>query len=168
VLSHSGVFSFRTSSRSPRRRSRRRGVSTIELVAVLVVLILATFVSLQFGIALIVKQAVAHAATVAAREAAKANPADREELQVCIERVLAPHRIKMGKHASFVIENPSPQPRVGQLPCQPPAEPALDSDEVRVTVCVSLTAHPILNILADYGIDFTGKSFRISATAARE
>src|SRR5262245_742957 len=37
------------------RRRRRRGFFSIELIMVLVVLILATFVSMQFGIALIVK-----------------------------------------------------------------------------------------------------------------
>jgi hypothetical protein len=150
------------------RRRTRRGVSTVELVMVLTVLILATFVTFQFGIALIVKQAVAHAATVAAREAAKVNPADLAELECDIERILAGFQITMGDKASFVLERPSPQPQVGTLPCMPPATPVLDSDEVRVTICVSLTAHPILNILENYGIDFTGKTFTISAVATRE
>jgi hypothetical protein len=52
--------------------------------------------------------------------------------------------------------------------CNPPASPTLDGDEVRVTVCVSLTAHPILNILKVYGIDFTGRDFTISSVATRE
>jgi hypothetical protein len=164
----SDVFSSRNNSCKCRRRRFRRGVSTIELVLVLVVLILATFVSFQFGIALIVKQAVAHTATVAAREAAKANPADLTELESNIERLLAGHQITLGPNASFVLENPSAQPQVGALPCQPPLAPALDEGEVRVTICVSLKAHPILNILEDYGIDFTGKTFTISAVAARE
>jgi hypothetical protein len=69
---------------------------------------------------------------------------------------------------SFVVENPSQQPQQGSLPCTPPATPVLDGDEVRVTVCLSLTAHPILNILEAYGIDFTGKTFTISAVATRE
>ena len=150
------------------RRRSRRGFSTVELVMVLVVLILATFVTFQFGIALIVKQAVAHAATVAAREAAKVNPADLMELECDIERILEGHQITMGPNASFILENPDPQMQVGTLPCMPPATPVLDADEVRVTICVSLTAHPILNILKDYGIDFTGKSFTISAVATRE
>lgn len=164
------------SRRQPRHRAQRRGVYTIELIMVLVVLILATFVSVQFGIALIVKQAVAHAATVAAREAAKVNPADPDELKAIIERVLAGHQIVLGSEASYVLENPLPVvnnvtltlPTRGTLVCPPPATPVLDPDEVRVTVCVSLTIHPILNILQDYGIDFTGKKFAISAVATRE
>lgn len=155
----------------PRRKPasvRRRGTSSIEVVLVVFVLVVATFVSLQFGIALIVKQAVAHAATVAAREAAKANPADLDELECIIERVLEGHQIKIGPKASFVLEDPDPQPQRGTLPCSPPAEPEIDGDEIRVTLCVSLTAHPILNILQAYGIDFTGKAFTISAVATRE
>jgi hypothetical protein len=160
--------------RASRRRAPRRGVWAIELITVLVVLILATFISFQFGIALIVKQAVAEASTVAAREAAKANPADADELEAIIQRVLAGHQIALGSHASFVLENPDPVlnggtlPTRGTLPCTPPAAPALDADEVRVTVCVSLTAHPILNILQPYGIDFTGRKFSISSVATRE
>lgn len=149
-----------------RTRRQRRAVSAIELILVLVVLILATFVSLQFGIALIVKQAVAHAATVAAREAAKG--ADVAELETVIETVLAGHQITIGPDASFILEDPGPQPQQGSLPCTPPASPSLDGDEVRVTLCVSLTAHPILNILQVYGIDFTGRDFHISSVATRE
>src|SRR5687767_7929872 len=134
-----------------RRRAIRRGVYTIELIVVMIVLILATFVSFQFGIALIVKQAVAQASTVAAREAAKANPADLVELEEIIETVLAGHGITIGSDASFVLENPDPQMQQGTLPCAPPLVPLLSGDEVRVTVCVSLTAHPILNILEAYG-----------------
>jgi hypothetical protein len=149
-----------------RRHAQRRGVSTVELILVLVVLIVATMVSLQFGIALIVKQAVSHAASVAAREAAKG--ASPSQLKNVVETVLAGHQITMGAHASLVLEDPDPRPPVGTLPCTPPATPLLDGDEVRVTLCVSLTAHPMLNILQAYGIDFTGRTFTISALATRE
>jgi hypothetical protein len=163
-----------TRARSRFRRQQPRGFSAIELITVLVVLILATFVSLQFGIALIVKQAVAEASTVAAREAAKVNPADPDERTAIINRVLAGHQIMIGSNASFVLENPAPVlnagtlPTRGTLPCMPPAMPLLNGDEVRVTVCVSLTAHPILNILQMYGIDYTGRKFSISSVATRE
>jgi hypothetical protein len=160
--------------RARSRRHKRRGFQAAELIMVLLVLILATFVSLQFGIALIVKQAVAEASTVAAREAAKVNPADPDELVTIINTVLAGHQITIGPNASFVLENPAPVlnggmlPTRGTLPCDPPTTPALSFDEVRVTVCVSLTSHPILNILQMYGIDYTGKKFMISSVATRE
>jgi len=154
-------------------QTSRRGVTSIELILVMIVLILATFVSLQFGIALVVKQTVAQAATVAAREAAKG--ADPDELEEVIERVLAGHQIVLGPDASFVLEDPDPVlgpgmvlPTRGTHPCTPPATPVIDGDEVRITICVSLTVHPILNILEDYGIDYSGRSFTISAVATRE
>lgn len=149
-----------------RFRRHRRAVSAIELIVVLVVLILATLASFQFGIALIVKQAAAHAATVAAREAAKG--ADLAELETVIETVLAGHQITIGPDASFILEDPAPQPQQGTLACEAPAAPVIDGDEVRVTLCVSLTAHPILNILQVYGVDFTGRHFTISSVATRE
>jgi hypothetical protein len=150
----------------PARRHRRRGTSAIELIGVLVVLIVATFVSFQFGIALIVKQAVAQASIVAAREAAKG--ATIAEIENSIEQVLAGHQITIGSDASFVLENPTVQPKAGALMCSPPSTPTIDGDEVRVTLCVSLTAHPILNILKVYGIDFAGRTFSISSVATRE
>lgn len=141
-------------------------MSAIELIGVLVVLIIATFVSFQFGIALIVKQAVAQASVVAAREAAKG--ANLAEIQSSIEQVLAGHQITIGSDASFVLEDPLVQPPQGTLPCSPPAAPVLDGDEVRVTLCVSLTAHPFLNILDTFGIDFAGRTFAISSAATKE
>lgn len=144
------------------------------MIMVLIVLILATMVSFQFGIALLVKQAVAQAATVAAREAAKENPATPDELEEIIERILAGYQIQLGPQASFVLENPALVEHNGQLPTRgtlaftPPVSPSLDSDEVRVTVCVSLSVHPILNILQNYGIDFTGRKFTISSVATKE
>jgi TadE-like protein len=141
-------------------------MTTIELILVLFVLVLATFVSFQFAIALIVKQAVAHAATVAAREAAKG--ADEADLQEDIEKILSGLGIEIGADASFILEDPTPGVLQGALPCTPPLTPLIDGDEVRVTICVSLMADPILNILAPYGIDYTGKTFSISAVATRE
>ena len=149
--------------------ARRRGVSTFESILVLVVLIIASFAAFQFGLALIVKQAVSHAATVAAREAAKG--ADADELVCVVNRILQEHRIQIGPDMSLVLEvGPPPNPTVmrGTFPCTPPATPVLDPDEIRVTVCVSLTAGPFVNILKFYGIDYTGRSFNISSVATIE
>ena len=139
---------------------------SVELLMVLFVLVIATFVSFQFAIALIVKQAVAHAATVAAREAAKG--ADEADLTEDIETILSGLGITIGPDASFILEDPTPGALQGALPCSPPLVPLIDGDEVRVTICVSLTTDPILNILEPYGIDYTGKTFSISAVATRE
>jgi hypothetical protein len=151
------------------RAARRRGVSTFESIMVLVVLIIASFAAFQFGLALIVKQTVSHAATVAAREAAKGATAD--ELICVVNRLFQEYRMQIGPDVSLVLEDPTAvipiDPR-GSLPCVPPATPILDSDEVRVTVCVSLTAGPFVNILKFYGIDYTGRTFEISSVATKE
>lgn len=139
---------------------------TLESIVVLFVLIIATLGAFQFGLALVVKQAVSHAATVAAREAAKG--ADADELATIVERVLEGHRIEIGEHATLVLEQGLTVQSRGQLPCTPPAEPLLDGDEVRVTVCVSLAAPPFLNLLRTYGIDLEGRTFTISSVATIE
>jgi hypothetical protein len=135
------------------RVRKRAGMISLESVFVLLVLI-------------IVKQAVSHAATVAARELAKG--ADEAEVEDSINRILAPHSISVGHGSSFVVERPSLQPQHGSLPCTPPTSPTIATDEVRVTLCVSLTAGPILNVLKPYGIDFTGKTFQVSSVAGKE
>jgi hypothetical protein len=146
---------------------RRRGAVTFESVLVLFVLVMASLGAVQFGLALIVKQAVSHAATVAAREAAKG--ADADELVCVVERILAGHRIEIGDRATLVFEDAglAPQTR-GTLPCPPPEEPEIEGDEVRVTVCVSLDGPPFVNILSPYGVDFAGRTFAVSSLATRE
>jgi hypothetical protein len=150
-------------------RARRRGVSTFESLLVLVVLIIASFAAFQFGLALIVKQTVSHAATVAAREAAKGATSD--ELICVVNRLFQEYRMEIGDDVSLVLEDPTavdPIVEEGSLPCVPPATPILDLDEVRVTICVSLTAGPFVNILKFYGIDYTGRTFEISSVATKE
>ena len=148
-------------------RCQRRGSTTFESILVLFILIIATLAALQFGLALVVKQAVSHAATVAAREAAKG--ADADELVEVVEKVLAGHQIEIGPDATLVRQHGGLPPEVrGSLDCAPLNEPPLDSDEVRVSLCVSLTAPPFLNILRNYGLDFTGRTFMTSSVATDE
>jgi Flp pilus assembly protein TadG len=151
------------------RAARRRGVSTFESILVLVVLIIASLAAFQFGLALIVKQTVSHAATVSAREAAKGATAD--ELICVVNRLFQEYHMQIGPDVSLVLEDPTallPIEQRGTLTCVPPATPVLDFDEVRVTVCVSLTAGPFVNILKFYGIDYTGRTFEISSVATKE
>jgi hypothetical protein len=149
------------------RKRRRRAATTFESILVLFILIVATLAAIQFGLALVVKQAVSHAATVAAREAAKG--ADADELVPIVERVLAGHRILIGDDATLVREEGGlPAEIRGSHACPLPAQSVLDGDEVRVTLCVSLAARPFLNLLHNYGLDFQGHSFVISSLATRE
>lgn len=152
------------------RTTRRRiGSITIEALMVLFVLIIATIGAFQFGLALIVKQAVIHAASVAAREAAKG--ATLAELEDVVEQVLAGHQITLGAKASLVLEDLAGAPPVdqaGTFPCAPPVSPSLQAGDVRVTLCVSLDQAPFVNALKPYGSDFTSKAFTVSCLSRKE
>ena len=159
----------RTKSVKYRRGDRRRGVQTLEVIVVLPIVIITTFAVFQFGIAMVVEQAVTHAATVGAREAGKG--ADIDELVVVVEEVLFPHGITIGTDASVVLEDPmapSPVEQRGTVTCDPPLAPTLGVDEVRVTVCVDLGASPFLNALTSYGINFAGKQFTVSSAVRKQ
>jgi hypothetical protein len=151
------------------RSARRDGLQTLELVLVLPILMLVSIALFQFAVLMLVEQAVTHAATAGAREAGKG--ADADELVDVVEAILAPHAIKIGPHASLTLEDPTASPPIdqrGSLACPPPSTPLLDSDEVRVTVCLDLTSKPLLNALKSYGIDLMGKRFRISSVVKKE
>ena len=159
-----------------RGRRRRKGSQTLEVVFVLPILLLASIATIQFGVAMVVAQAVSHAATVGAREAGKmadtvAPGVDMDELEKVIEAVLAPHGITIGAHASFVLEDPTaavPVDQRGTLPCGHPTTPTVHPSEVRVTVCVDLSKRPFLNCLKSVGVDFTGKRFSATSLVKKE
>jgi hypothetical protein len=136
---------------------------------VFMVLLLAVFASFQFGIAMIIRQSVSHAATVAAREAGKF--ADADELVEVINRILCAHNLTVGDDVAFVLEDPdalNPIETRGNFACDPPDEPLLIPNAVRVTICVKMDAAPFYNGLSCYGIDFTGKTFQFSSVVLKE
>lgn len=147
---------------------RRRGSAVLEAMLVLPILILVALAIFQFGVAMIVEQAVGHAATVAAREAGKG--ASLAELGPVVEEVLAPHGLSIGSQASLVLENGrnGRSEQLGTYPCVSPREPGMDASEVRVTVCVNLGQPPLLNALASYGIDFSRLHFQASTVTRVE
>lgn len=157
--------------RTRARSERRRGMQTLEVVLILPLLLLMTIAIFQFGIMMLVQQAVTQASTVAAREAGKG--ADIDELVEVINRVLSPHGIVIGVDASVRLEDseivipPADQQR-GDLQCDSPSSPLLGPHEVRVTVCVDLTTKPMLNALRSYGVDFRCKRFQISSIVRKE
>ncbi len=140
------------------------------------ILLAVSIATIQFGIAMVVTQAVSHAATVGAREAAKmanmgAPGVDMDEVEQVVSAVLATHALIIGPDASVVVEDPTapvPIAQRGTFPCTPPATPAIHPTEVRVTVCVDLSARPFLNALTSIGIDFAGKRFQASSLAKKE
>jgi Flp pilus assembly protein TadG len=128
-------------------------MQTLEVVLVLPILLILFLASLQFGILMVVQQAVGHAATVGAREAGKG--ADVDEVACVVNQMLSPHALTVPSNASVTLEDPDATPgirRRGTLTCDPPPGPSLDSDEVRVTVCVDATGKPFLNPLRHFGV----------------
>jgi hypothetical protein len=143
-------------------RRRRRGGITLEAIVVLLILLISTLAVFQFGFAMVVRQATAQAATVAAREAAKG--ADVAELSDIIDAVFQAHDIRVGDGAGFILEDGLLPPIMqGDVTCTLPDSPAVGADEVRVTVCVAMDRRPFINPLATVGASFTGKTFQATS-----
>jgi Flp pilus assembly protein TadG len=128
-------------------------MQTLEVVLVLPILLILFLASLQFGILMVVQQAVVHAATVGAREAGKG--ADVDEVACVVNQMLSPHALSVPYNAGVTLEDPSATQSVrrrGNVTCNPPPGPSLASNEVRVTVCVDATGKPFLNPLRHFGV----------------
>lgn len=160
-------------------RKPRRGGVTLEFILTLPILVIVLLAVFQFGILMIVQQAVDHATTVAAREAGKGE--DINTLVSVVNTVLAPHCIQvidgdMNSDARVVLEvGTAMLPVVTELgdpglDCDPPVGIDVEEDEVRVTVCVDLSTSPICNLLVSFGAgpDFAGKRFEISSLVKKE
>ena len=151
------------------RKPTRRGFQTVEVIVVLPIVLIATLAVFEYGIAMVVEQAITHAATVAAREAGKG--ATMDQIESDVNAVLAPHNLEVGEFVSFIVEDleaNEPVDQRGTLTCDAPTAPAIEIDDVRVTVCVDLSAQPFLNGLQAYGLDFAGKTFSVSALVRKE
>ena len=152
------------------RRRRRHGALTIEFLLIFLILVLAVFASFQFGISMVIRQAISHSATVAAREAGKF--ADADELVEVVNQILCVHQLQVGDDVTVILEDPEnllePIAIRGNVDCDPPAQPILIPNAVRVTVCVRIDSAPFYNGLTCYGIDFTGEHFQFSSVVLKE
>jgi hypothetical protein len=170
---------------------------TLEFILVLPFLVVTLLAVAQYSVALLVRQAVTHAATVGAREAGKYE--DMEEVARVVDAVLqASHCIDV---ATVVIAAP-PAPRedtvtavadsgvriileVGDLSgtpvstpfgdplvtCIPPANPVVEPDEVRVTVCIDLGRRPMCSWLYSFSpdyVNFSNRCFSVSSLVKKE
>lgn len=182
-----------------RRRDRNASV-TLEFILVLPFLVVTLFAIAQYSVALLVRQAVTHAATVGAREAGKYE--DIEEVARVVDAVLdGAHDIDV---ATVTVPGGTPPLEdtvtpvansgvrivleVGQpdaagrnatpydfgdpnVTCEPPATPVVQSDEVRVTVCIDLGRRPMCSWLYSFSpdyVDFSNRCFRVSALVKKE
>lgn len=148
--------------------NRRRGSLTVELILVLPILILVTLATIQFGILMTVHQAVTHAASVAAREAAKG--ASIAQLECVVEEVLKPHYLKVGDCVSVLLEDGQGDPdleKIGTVPC-PSSDESLPSNSVRVTVCVDTSCQPFINPLSSFGFSLSDRILCERAVVPKE
>lgn len=158
---------------STRLRHRpRKAVVTLEFILCLPVLVITLVAAVQYGTAMIVRQAVSHAATEGAREAGKR--ASAVDVVDRVQTILAPHNLVIsnvpGSGVRVLLEDGIGPPQSFGDPtviATPPA-PAPNANETRVTVSLSLTTAPISNWLTAYGIDFTGKRFQFSSIVRKE
>lgn len=157
-----------------RRKIRgRRGAATLELILVVPILLIVLIFSIQFGIVAIYQATVTHSATVAAREAGKG--ADFETILDVVQQVLDVHGIDMELPGTpepddikLVLEDHgASNEEYGSLSCTLPGN-ALQSDQVRVTVCVDLSATRFCDALAPWGLTFAGRTFKASSLVMKE
>ena len=102
-----------------RRRSRDRNASvTLEFILVLPFLVVTLFALAQFSVALLIRQAIAQAATVGAREAGKGE--DLNEVARAVDGVLqGAHGIKV---VNLILPDPLPAPPVSMTSYVPVAD----------------------------------------------
>ena len=158
----------------------------MELILVTPIIVIITWAVFQYGILLLVQQSVTHAAAVAAREAGKGEPI--EVIGQVVDNVLVVHCLDIADDNGNPIANSGMRvlletgdPMGGaamiesfgdaSVECEPPNGPAVQPDEVRVTVCLDLTKPPVCNFLLNFGLTdltFEGKRLVISSLVKKE
>lgn len=162
-----------------RQAAGRRGAETVELVLALPVLLIATIAIFEFGIVMLVHQAVTTAAVEGVREAAK-DQSTTQNAAIEVQRILSVHELSFATASTnttddvrVVVERfGSPTDQVGNttLSCSPQGG-SLVVNQVRVSVCVRMTnsnGRPVPNWLRSLGFTLAGRTFEASALASVE
>lgn len=142
------------------------------MILALPVLVIMLVATVEYTTVMILQSTVTQAATVGAREAGKI--ADIDEVLEAVEAVLGVNCITVGDEegsgTKVVLENGDDLTTVfgdPTLDCELPAVP-LDPDEVRVTVCVAMSATPLCDALRPWGFSWFGKRFEVSSVVKKE
>lgn len=151
-------------------RRQRRGSVTLEFILCLPVLVILLIAAMQYGTAMVVRQAISQAAVEGARQLGKR--ASAASTVVSVQEILAVHgfTIAPGSGVRVVTEDGVTAPQnFGDLTVgsTPPA-PGPGATEARVTISVRLTTPPLQNYLNAFGINFTSKRFQISSQVRKE
>ena len=164
------------------RRNRRGGSVTLEFILAFPILFIATLAIFEFGILLLVEQAVVTAAIEGSREGAKLG-ATTDCVAKKIQSILGVHCIKfdtmtgqLGSGEARVIVEDGSGLISGErgnlsISCTPQGPPP-SSTQIRVTVCVPVTnaegCTPVPDWLAYFGFSLQNKVFRVSSVANLE
>ena len=150
--------------RTCRVPSARLGSVTLELIIALAVLIVLLLGIFEYATLMVLQSAVTHAATVGAREAGKG--AQISEVVEVVGEILGVNCITVsdtpGSGTKVILEDGNlgcPTAVFGDADFTDCAVPAngLNSDEVRVTVCVAIEATPFCDSLATFLCGFPGE-----------
>ncbi|KKK66331.1 hypothetical protein LCGC14_2965190, partial [marine sediment metagenome] len=142
------------------------------MILALPILVVMLVALVEYTTLMILQSTVTHAATVGAREAGKI--ADIDEVIEAVQVVLGVNCITLadeeGSGTKVILEGGDLFPtEFGDptLDCDPPTNP-LEPDEVRVTVCIALTATPVCDALRTFGFSLIGKRFEVSSLVKKE
>jgi hypothetical protein len=144
----------------------RRGSVTLEAILVIPILFITTLAVGQFFIASLVHQAAVNASIEGVKVASKGGDADA--VRDAVNEVLSPVNLAIGTEASVIRETMALSEQRGTYTCAAPASPMLAADEVRVTICIDMTAAPMLNALSSFGVTMTGKTLSTSSQMFNE
>ncbi|MCH7990343.1 MAG: pilus assembly protein [Planctomycetes bacterium] len=174
------AVTFRETCRS--RRNRRGGSVTLEFILAFPILFIATLAIFEFGILMLVEQAVVTAAIEGSREGAKLG-ATTDCVAKKVQSILGVHCIEFDTmmaqpdsgEARVIVEDGSGliSGERGNLSIScTPEGPAPTSTQIRVTVCVPVTdisgCKPVPDWLSYFGFSLQNKVFRVSSVANLE
>lgn len=185
-----------------RRPQDRHASVTLEFILVLPFLVVTLLAVAQFSVALIVRNAITQAATVGAREAGKYEDIEEVARAVdavlenthgidvaTVTTTATPPWpstdtvtavANSGVRIVLEVGQPDAAGRNASpydfgdtnVTCNPPTSPVVQSDEVRVTVCIDLGRSPICNWLYSFNpaeyVNFSNRCFTVSTLVKKE
>ena len=154
----------------------RRGAVTLEWLMVTPALLIVFFAAFEFGTIQLVQATITHATTYGARQAGK-DTAVIDDVVAAVNLILDAIDLEItdvdGSGGVVFFEDGPGMANLyrfgdDDLDCDPPANPVLDTDEVRVTLCIEVSATPVIDVSDCYGITLSGKRFYVSSLVKKE
>ena len=181
------LFAARRKAAPSDRQNRRRGVEVFELILAIPVLFITTVALFEFGILMLVGQAVTAAAVEGARKGAEVG-ATTDDVAEVVQSFLAIHDLSFvttGTNSGTITPvflTVEREDGGGGVDVEERGDTDLDSrcsregpnpdvDEVVVSVCVLITNgddDPVPNFLNPFGFSLSGKVLNVSSRAQLE